>query len=168
MPFMTVTLTGTQNLVERIQAARAAMSAALLDAVTAACVDGVAMLAAAAPHGSGQGQPPEGDAPGPLSESFVSEVTASGTLIRAVIRTTQPTKLRYVRLGTGVYGPSGQRITPKAARALFWPGADHPVRSVSGMPPNDFVTPLLPAIQQQAAARVAEAGAAISATLNGA
>ena len=44
----------------------------------------------------------------------------------------------YVEFGTGIYGPQGEPITPKVKQALYWPGADHPVRSVKGQHPNPF------------------------------
>lgn len=165
---MTVALTGADRLAERIAAARAAMPAALANALDLAMNDGVEALRAAAPHGEGGGgSAPEGDAPGALADSFVSRVTLGGARARGVIHTTQPTKLRFVRYGTGIYGPSGQRIIPRVKRALFWSGADYPVRSVRGIPPNDFVSPVIPQIRDYAATRVRAAAAEITAALNG-
>lgn len=46
----------------------------------------------------------------------------------------------YVQRGTGIFGPFGKRIFPTTKRALFWPGAEHPYRSVKGQEPNPFVT----------------------------
>jgi hypothetical protein len=46
---------------------------------------------------------------------------------------------RYVHEGTGLYGPHKTKIVPNRKRALFWPGASHPVRSVSGMKGNPFL-----------------------------
>src|SRR5579884_3847285 len=99
----------------------------------------------AAPSGKGESPPPEGDAPGPLAESFyLREEPPPGVPGAAVsIRTTQPTKLKFVRFGTGLYGPRGERIVPKTKKALYWPDAAHPVKSVRGMEPNDFVKPIL-------------------------
>lgn len=96
-------------------------------------------LASAAPRGtSGGGSAPEGDASGPLAESFTESVDSS-TL---TVKTTQPTKLGYVTEGTGIYGPIGERIYPTVKKALFWPGAEHPVKSVAGQEANDFVSPV--------------------------
>ena len=55
------------------------------------------------------------------------------------VRTKQPTKLEYVTQGTGLFGPRGEPIRPVTKKALFWEGADHPVRSVRGQEPNSFV-----------------------------
>ena len=46
---------------------------------------------------------------------------------------------QYVHEGTGIFGPKGQRIKPTSKRALFWPGASHPMRSIAGMRPNPFM-----------------------------
>lgn len=50
----------------------------------------------------------------------------------------------YLYEGTGLYGPSGRRIVilPRRKRALWWPGAAHPVRRVvqRGIRPRDFVS----------------------------
>jgi len=106
----------------------------------------------AAPKGEGGGgEPPPGDMPGALADSFRTLVTADsvGGSISIEIMTVQPQKLTYVRYGTGIYGPSGQPIRPVVKRALYWSGARHPVKSVRGMKPNDFVTPVLDEQQEQ-------------------
>ncbi len=49
----------------------------------------------------------------------------------------------FLHKGTGIYGPTGKMITirPKKKKALFWPGASHPVRVVrqKGIRPRGFV-----------------------------
>ena len=49
----------------------------------------------------------------------------------------------FLHEGTGLYGPRGKIIVirPKKGKALFWPGAAHPVRVVrqKGIKPRDFV-----------------------------
>ena len=45
----------------------------------------------------------------------------------------------FVHEGTGLYGPRRQRIRPKNKKALYWPGADHPVKSVAGQRPNPYM-----------------------------
>jgi HK97 gp10 family phage protein len=49
----------------------------------------------------------------------------------------------YVEYGTGLEGPKNQPIviTPKNKKALFWKGADHPVKKVvsPGMPAQPFL-----------------------------
>lgn len=57
----------------------------------------------------------------------------------------------YVEFGTGIYGPQGQPITPKSAKALYWPGAAHPVRSVKGQHANPFMERIVSAAQPEIA-----------------
>ncbi len=49
----------------------------------------------------------------------------------------------FLHEGTGIYGPTGKMITirPKNKKALFWPGASHPVGVVrqKGIRPQGFV-----------------------------
>lgn len=49
----------------------------------------------------------------------------------------------YVHTGTGIYGPKGQPFTivPVNKKALFWPGAEHPVKKVTirGAKANPFL-----------------------------
>lgn len=44
----------------------------------------------------------------------------------------------YVHRGTGLFGPFKKKIVPITKKALFWPGATHPVKWVKGMRPNPF------------------------------
>ncbi|MHB8772969.1 MAG: hypothetical protein ACYC7J_18395 [Syntrophales bacterium] len=46
----------------------------------------------------------------------------------------------FVHEGTGLYGPHKAPIVPKQKKALYWPGARHPVRSVRGMVGRPFLT----------------------------
>lgn len=55
-----------------------------------------------------------------------------------------------VHEGTGIYGPTGRRITPKSAKALRWQGrgaggAVRFARSVAGSPPRRYLRNALPA-----------------------
>lgn len=77
------------------------------------------------------------------------------------------TKLEYaifVHQGTGLYGPFKRRITPIRKKALFWPGAAHPVKSVKGQPPQPFLetawAKVLPEVATLAAADIGDAAAA--------
>jgi hypothetical protein len=49
---------------------------------------------------------------------------------------------RYIHDGTGLYGPHKKKIVilPNKKKALFWPGAKHPVKKVvqQGIRPNPF------------------------------
>ena len=62
----------------------------------------------------------------------------------------------FVHRGTGLFGPFKQKIFPKTKKALFWPGAAHPVKWVRGMRPNPFFDRALKQIKPQ---RVFEDGA---------
>jgi HK97 gp10 family phage protein len=62
----------------------------------------------------------------------------------------------FVHRGTGLFGPFKQKIFPKTKKALFWPGAAHPVKWVKGMRPNPFFDRALKQIRPQ---RVFENGA---------
>lgn len=128
----------------RLEQARQELPSLLEQAATQAGEQVRQRLSDAAPHGSSGGTSPQGDAQGPLADSFSSLMEAQATSgVVVSVRTDQPTKLSYVTKGTGIYGPRGQRIVPVKAKALFWEGADHPYRSVAGQKPNDFVTPVV-------------------------
>jgi hypothetical protein len=112
----------------------------------------------AAPHGSGEeGEPSAGDSPGRLADSFYTTFSSDGAMLaRVQVKTTQPTKLGYVRNGTGIYGKYNQRIVPVTKKALYWKGAPHPVRSVAGQKANDFIKPIVENYKVEAATRVSE------------
>jgi len=74
---------------------------------------------------------------GNLANSATSEVNNDAT--RGTVRFTAK-YAGYVHEGTGLYGPRKTLIRPKNKKALYWPGASHPVRSVRGMKPNPFLT----------------------------
>jgi len=89
-----------------------------------------------------------------LANSHTSDVNANAT--RGFVRFTAP-YAKYVHEGTGLYGPHKTKIVPKEIRngrdaqgrfvskgttgkkALFWPGAAHPVRAVRGMEGQPFL-----------------------------
>jgi hypothetical protein len=54
-----------------------------------------------------------------------------------------------LELGTGVFGPLGKRIIPTKKRALWWPGARHPVASVAGRRPTPYFKPAFDAVMGQ-------------------
>jgi hypothetical protein len=100
-------------------------------------------LSSAAPRGkSSGGPPPAGDASGPLAGSFNAKAEQQGAGATLELTTNQPLKLKYVTLGTGIYVGKGV-IRPLTKKALFWPGAAHPYRSVKGIKGKDFVKPVL-------------------------
>jgi hypothetical protein len=113
--------TALQRQLDGLAQLRSALPGVIKDSLDSAGTSMVQDLASAAPRGQGSsGSSPEGDASGPLAESF----TASVEETTLTVKTSQPTKLGYVTQGTGIYG------------------AEHPVRSVAGMEPNDFVSPI--------------------------
>jgi hypothetical protein len=103
-----------------------------------------------------------GDAPGPLSQSFQAIPLAP---LGVSIITTQPTKLKFVKEGTGLEGPLHHLILPTVKKALYWKGAYYPVRSTKGMKPNDFVTPTVDATREPLKQAVRRAVVELVATL---
>jgi hypothetical protein len=68
---------------------------------------------------------------------------APGRSVTGIVDSTDEAAL-WVQQGTGVYGPTGQRITPRRSRALRWPdrrgGAGFVFRdSVAGQTANPFM-----------------------------
>lgn len=153
----------------RIQQARALLRARIPQILATLADDCTRALADAAPRGKeGDQSAPAGDASGPLASSFVPSVEVTGDLTaRALVRTTQPTKLTYVRYGTGIYGPEARPIRPRTKKALFWPGADHPVRQVRGQQANDFVSPIIEIFQAEGNDRMDALGIEVAQVLNG-
>jgi len=77
-----------------------------------------------------------------LLRSITSNVSADGkkgTITAAAKKDGKPYGL-FVHEGTGLFGPFKRLIRPTTQKALFWPGALHPVKSVKGMKPNPFFT----------------------------
>lgn len=71
-----------------------------------------------------------------LANSGSSEVEKDGS--EGAVTFSAP-YAKYVHEGTGLYGPHKTKIVPTRKRALFWPGASHPVRSVRGMKGTPFL-----------------------------
>lgn len=127
---------------QRIATVRSELPAIIADEIVAAGSELVAELGSAAPRSGSTGSTIEGDTSGPLAESFSSDVQGSDGVVTLTVKTSQPTKLKFVTEGTGLYGPLNHRIIPRTKRALYWEGAAHPVKSVAGQEANDFVSPL--------------------------
>lgn len=154
----------------RLTAARAMLATEIPTLVTALGTDCASALSSASPRGAdgGGGTAPAGDASGPLADSFVSSMEATGDASgRVQVSTTQPTKLKYVRYGTGIYGPVGAPIRPVTKKALYWRTAPHPMRSVKGQKPNDFVSPVLAEIATTGIDRMDELAIRVADLLNG-
>jgi len=73
-----------------------------------------------------------------LANAISSSVDDDGEAGRVFVSGAAPYG-EYVHFGTGIFGPRRQRIRPKKARALFWPGPAHPVMSVAGMKARPFL-----------------------------
>jgi hypothetical protein len=77
-----------------------------------------------------------------LANSGTSNVSADGGIgtISFIARNAKgdPYGL-YVHEGTGIYGPKRRPIFPTTKKALWWPGAKHPVKFVSGMRARPFL-----------------------------
>jgi len=71
-----------------------------------------------------------------LANSGSSEVDPDGS--KGTVTFSAP-YAEYVHEGTGLYGPHRTKIVPKTAKALYWPGAVHPVRAVRGMKGRPFL-----------------------------
>lgn len=71
-----------------------------------------------------------------LANSATANVSADGS--KGEIRFTAQ-YAGYVHEGTGIYGPRKKRIVPRSKKALFWPGAAHPVKSTAGMKGRPFL-----------------------------
>ncbi len=133
---------GLTDLIARVQEARSILPQLLVDAAQSAGDAVVDELSSASPHGQGGGSPLPGDSSGHLAESFYAVAEQQSDTAVVEVRTSQPLKLQYVTEGTGVYVGKG-RIVPTTKKALYWPGAEHPYRSVAGQRANDFVSPVL-------------------------
>lgn len=85
---------------------------------------------------------------GRLRSAIVGNVDTKGDQLVGTVSANVNYAL-FVHEGTGVYGPTGSPITPKAGQFLvFTPkGASRPVfaRSVQGQRPQPFLTDALPA-----------------------
>lgn len=146
---------GLDKLIARFQAADTAMRRAIQSGLMDYATGTAEQLSQAAPKGQrgGSSPPPGGDDPGTLAESFSAVSVAAG---RVQVRTGQPTKLSYITHGTGLYGPRGQKITPRVKKALMWETAEHPYRSVRGIHPNPFVEPVLATARAEVSAKMQE------------
>jgi hypothetical protein len=85
-------------------------------------------------------------APGSMSESIAPPVVESGAAgPSAEIRVRHPA-VGFVINGTGLYGPTGRRITPVRAQALRFVLNGRVVfaKSVKGQKPNDYLNKALP------------------------
>lgn len=136
---------GIDMLIARISKARAELPRVVTEAAQRAGDTLKQQLSSAAPRGklhSLYSKSPPGDVPGLLSESFsaLAEQTSTGATLE--LKTNQPLKFQYVTIGTGIYVGKGV-IKPLKAKALWWPGAPHPFKSVRGIKGKDFSKPVI-------------------------
>lgn len=83
---------------------------------------------------------------GNLVHSITSNVSADGK--HGEIRATA-SYAEFVHRGTGLFGPFKHKIFPLTKKALFWPGATHPFKSVKGQKANPFFTRALQKVRPQ-------------------
>jgi hypothetical protein len=80
------------------------------------------------------------DAPvrsGNLARSRTTSVLDDG--LKGILSFTAPYAF-FVHEGTGLFGIYHKRIVPTNKKAMFWPGAKHPVKSTAGMKGRPWVT----------------------------
>jgi hypothetical protein len=86
-------------------------------------------------------QAPEGEGgDGHFKDSFHLTVLEEGFGFSIAIETSQPQKREWLKHGTGIYGPRGERIRPTHSKALAftWQGQDWVLASIAGMKPNPW------------------------------
>lgn len=83
---------------------------------------------------------------GNLARSRTTDVAPDG--LKGSVRFTAPYAEPVYR-GTGLFGPYKKRIVPTTKKALFWPGAKHPVRSIAGMKANPWIDRALAGLNVQ-------------------
>lgn len=132
---ITIKANGLQELIERLESAKAAVKPAVQDALRQEGERMVDNLQSACPVGINAGPPPPGDAPGRLTDSIHLTENPGSINSSVEIRTNQPVKMKFVREGRGV-------VLPKVKKALYWKGLDHPVRRAGPSKANDFVSPI--------------------------
>jgi len=164
---LTSNTSGLDMLIARVRKARTELPRVTQAAAQRAGDTLTQQLSSAAPRGKNPGPPPPGDASGPLSRSFSSLAEQSGSGATLELKTNQPLKLQYVTQGTGVYVGKGV-IRPLTKKALFWPGAGHPYRSVKGMKGKDFVKPVIDKANDVVKVEMKKAAQEIDAILGGA
>lgn len=88
-----------------------------------------------------------------LANAITNSTTPDGLMSRLFVTDAAP-YAKYVHDGTGIYGPHKQKIIilPKDKKALFWPGAKHPVKKVvqKGIKGNPFFKKALREIKPSA------------------
>src|SRR2546430_17482815 len=99
---------GLDALQARLTRARSAFPGIIHDAAQNAGDAMAKALADKAPHGTHGATPPEGDATGSLAGAVKTKVEQYGGGAKVEVFTEQPTKLKYIREGTRLYGPEKQ------------------------------------------------------------
>lgn len=117
---ITVDLSGLESLAEDFAARVRRASLRGLLAIESAAVE-------EAPHRSGN-----------LINAITTAANNSGAGGQVFVSGAAP-YAQYVHEGTGIFGPRHERIKPTSKKALFWPGAGHPMKSIAGMKPNPFM-----------------------------
>ncbi len=158
MPFAEMQVSSAiAELRARIATARGQLPQAVSQILQQAAATTRDALHDAAPVGKtdeGQSAGLPGDAPGRLAASFVVRPVND---LQVDIVCVQPLKLKIIVEGR-------KEVLPKVKMALMWPGLAHPVRRAGPTKANDFVTPVLATVPDQA---VAQATATFLQTLLG-
>lgn len=88
-----------------------------------------------------------------LVNAITNTIAPDGLMSRLFVTDAAP-YAKYVHDGTGIYGPHKQKIIilPKDKKALFWPGAKHPVKKVvqKGIKGNPFFKKALKEVKPSA------------------
>lgn len=130
---ITMDTSGLVAVAARLQNASALLTPVLKQGTQQLADESMRLIEEATPIGIGR-------TGGHLAESYSTTVYDSFPQSGGfTLSTSQGSKLRYVRFGTGIYGAFGHPIIPVTKHALWWPGVDRPRRSVRGQQPNDFV-----------------------------
>ena len=136
MALMSINANGAKQLQLRLITAQDRIPARLETAMLDIGAELIIRLRQASPKGHEAGPPIGSDAPGRLADSYHARVTGGKSRIKLVVTSDEPTKLKIVRKGR-------KAVHAKNKKALYWKGAQHPVKSVKATRPNEFVFPTL-------------------------
>ncbi|GAC1589092.1 MAG: hypothetical protein NVS4B1_33440 [Ktedonobacteraceae bacterium] len=138
----TITMSGLTAMQSRFSIGRDGLGVLMRDGTAAIELEAVNGLHAACPVDN---EADNGVIPGEeghLDESFVGDpVMASVAASHAEVRTQEPIKFQYVTQGTA------SPILPTVKKAMWWPGAAHPMYSVAGQAADPFQTAVAQDIQ---------------------
>ena len=136
MPFR-VNIDGLLAMQERFSSAKSGLGIVLRETTTRAENEAVNQLHTNSPVDDEANNGVLPGEEGHLNESFVGDpVEVNDITSHADVRTEEPIKFQYVTQGTD------SPIYPVVKKAMWWPGAAHPMYSVSGQAANPFQVPI--------------------------